>query len=372
MLHLQPLTQPPADTMEIFDKQYHAPGTPPGTLAEPPPATAPATLRLVEFSETEYTEREVVELAECAACLKGDTVSWLHIQGRAQTDMLRELGALLGLHPLALEDVVNIGQRPKFEEYEDQLFVVLSQPIFREGLATTEQVSLFLGEGYVVSFHHGADDPFAPVRRRLQNHTIRGRGADYVFYTLLDMVVDQGFPVLEGLSERLEAMETELLERLDTSTRQILQGIHEVKRELLLLRRVLWPQRDLLSQLSRETVPLIGAEVRPYLRDCHDHATQIVDLVETYREMSTTMLEVYLTGVSNRLNESMRFLTIIATLFIPLTFIVGVYGMNFGGASDSPWAMPELKWHYGYPLVWLAMIAVAIAMLLFFRRRRWL
>lgn len=355
--------------MEIFDKQYHAPGTPPGTLAEPPSPTAPATLRLVNFSQTEYAEKEIAELAECAACLKRDRVAWLHVQGRAHPDLLRELGLLLGLHPLALEDVVNIGQRPKFEEYEDELFVVLSQPILRNGLATTEQVSLFLGQGYVVSFHDGADDPFGAVRRLLRNHAVRSRGADYLFYTLLDMVVDRGFPVLEGLSERLEDMETELLE---TPTQEVLQRLHEVKRELLLLRRVLWPQRDLFSQLGRETVPLISAEVRPYLRDCHDHATQIVDLVETYREMSTTMLEVYLTGVSNRLNESMRFLTIIATLFIPLTFIVGVYGMNFGAGSVSPWAMPELRWYYGYPLVWLVMVAVAIVMLLFFRRRRWL
>lgn len=198
---------------------------------------------------------------------------------------------------------------------------------------------------------------------------MRRRGTDYLLYALLDTVIDQGFPLLEIFGNALEALEESIMAQ---PTRATLARIHTIKRELILLRRTLWPQREVLSKLVHEEQDTIHDETRMFLRDCHDHAIQIMDLLETYREMSTGMLDIYLSSTSNRMNEIMRVLTVIATIFIPLTFIVGVYGMNFGANINSPWAMLELSWYYGYPLVWLLMILVAAGMLVFFRRKRWL
>ncbi|MCW8828467.1 MAG: magnesium/cobalt transporter CorA, partial [Gammaproteobacteria bacterium] len=281
----------------------------------------------------------------------------------------RALGQLFGLHPLALEDVINTGQRPKADSYGEQLFVVMNLPTVNEqGRIETEQVSLFLGEGFLISFHRGDSRPFEPVVQRLRKHSgkIRERKADYLLYALLDVTIDRGFPVLEFYSEYIEDLEDELLENPGKET---LSRIHQLKRELLMLRRMLWPQREVINNLIREEQPQIRAETQPYLRDCYDHTIQIIDLIEVYREMTSSMMDVYLSSVSNRMNEVMKVLTVIATTFIPLTFIVGVYGMNFSG--DSPWAMPELNWYYGYPLVWLVMILVTGGMIIYFKRRNW-
>jgi magnesium transporter len=206
--------------------------------------------------------------------------------------------------------------------------------------------------------------------QRLRKHSgrIREQQADYLLYALLDITIDRGFPVLENFGENIEALEDELLEN---PCNQTLAKIHHTKRELLLLRRMLWPQREVISTLLREEQPQLTANTRLYLRDCHDHAVQILELIEAYREMSASMLDVYLSSISNRLNEVMRVLTVIATIFIPLTFLVGVYGMNFGVQSKSPWAMPELDWYYGYPLLWLVMIGIAVGMVLYFKRKNW-
>ena len=282
-----------------------------------------------------------------------------------------QLGADFGLHQLALEDVINSGQRPKVEDYAGQLFLVLAHPLkaAEAEQIRMEQLSIFVGRKFVVSFHPGDSDPFEPVRRRIRNNAgrIRMRGADYLLYALLDLVVDEGFPVLESLGDEVEQIEEEML---DEPTRDTLQRLHRLKRTMLIMRRALWPQREILSKLLHDESGIIGDDTHVYYRDCYDHTIQIMDLIETYRDVITGLVDIYLSSVSYRLNEIMRVLTVIATIFIPLTFIVGVYGMNFQN-SDSPWAMPELRWYYGYPLVWLLMIGILVGMLIYFRRRKW-
>ena len=350
--------------MAYFTKRYHPPGTSPGTLtAHEAPVTHPLKLRLIEYNATLLNEREDIPPLECKAYLERETLTWIHAHGSASPELLNELGEIFGLHPLALEDVLNTGQRPKLEHYDHQLFAIMSLPVWRDEVLHTEQVSLFLGENYLISFYNGDHDPFDPVRKRLRGKggRLRGRGADYLFYALLDVIIDQGFPVLEDLGEWIEDLEDQLL---GAPSREILAQIHELKRDLLLLRRMLWPQRELVNQLLREDQSLIQEGTRPYLRDCYDHTIQIMDLFETYRDMTAGMMDVYLSSVSNRLNEVMRVLTVIATIFIPPTFLVGVYGMNFIN-------MPELHWRYGYLGSWSIIVAMIGGMLLYFKRKRW-
>lgn len=350
--------------MAYFTKRYHPPGTAPGTLtADEALATSPLKLRLVEYDATLLNERDEISPLECKAYLERNTITWIHAYGYAPPELLKELGEIFGLHPLALEDVLNTGQRPKLEQYDQQLFAIMSLPAWNNKELSTEQVSLFFGKNYLISFYNGSDDPFEPVRKRLRSNggRLRSRGADFLFYTLLDVIIDQGFPVLEDLGEWIEDLEDELL---DAPSRDVLSQIHELKRDLLLLRRMLWPQREVINQLLREDHSLINESTRPYLRDCYDHTVQIMDLFETYRDMAAGMLDVYLSSTSNRLNEVMRVLTVIATIFIPPTFLVGVYGMNF---ID----MPELHWRYGYLGAWLIIIAMIGGMLLYFKRKKW-
>ncbi len=358
--------------MKVFGKSYHPPGTSPGTLV-PIDSGVPFSIHLIDYSGEEIFEQELVTASEIGPYLSNPhSTTWVHIRGGPSAEMLRQLGSLLHLHSLALEDVANTGQRSKLEEYDDQLFAIVHLPVEDDdGRTRTEQISLFMGRGFLVSFHDAPEDPFEPVRMRLRAHSgkIRSRHSDYLLYALLDNIVDHGFPLLERYGEQIETLEEQLL---DNPGKDTLAEIHQVRRDLLLIRRMLWPQREMLVRLYREECPCIEQDTRMYLRDCYDHTVQIMDLMESYREMAASMLEVYLSSVSNRLNESMRLLTIIATLFIPLTFIVGVYGMNFGNDTQSWWAMPELRWDYGYPAVWLVMIAIAGLMLYLFKRNRWL
>ncbi len=355
--------------MSLLGKHYNPPGTPPGSLLAH--GTAPheaLRISLIEYDESHFEELANISADECRAYLATPTLTWIHVQGTAQPEVLRNLGEQFNLHKLALEDVLNTGQRPKAESYDGQLFVVLSLPSLNDGHIVTSQVSLFVGPDYLVSFHAGSNDPFEPVRKRLRNHAgrLRGLGIDALLHSLIDLVIDQGFPVLEDFGERIEVLEEELLQHPDKHT---LAVIHQLKRDLLLLRRMLWPQREVINALLRDGHDLIHEETRLYLRDCYDHAIQIMDLMESYRDMTASMLDVYLSSSSNRLNEVMRVLTVIATLFIPPTFIVGVYGMNFD--RSSPWNMPELGWRYGYAFSWTIMLAMIIGLLIFFKRKKW-
>jgi magnesium transporter len=355
----------------FFSKRYHPAGTPPGTLSSTPhDSAAPQRLHLLNYTAAEISVQADVAAADCGAYLGSDSVTWVHVEGRPTEDVLKQLAASFRLHELALEDVLNTGQRPKVEPFEDQHFVVASLPVTVEDRVQVYQASFFLGKTFVVSFCEADFSPFESIQKRLQlgGARIRARGADFLLYSLLDVVIDQGFPVLEYFGSQLEDLEERILEGGDRAT---LEQIHTVKRELILLRRMLWPQRDLVNQLLRDDHPLVRDDTGIYLRDCYDHTIQVMDLLETYRDMTSSMLDIYLSSVSNRMNDIMRVLTVISTIFIPLTFVVGVYGMNFD-RSAGPWSMPELGMAYAYPIVWLIMIAVAVVMLLFFRRRGWL
>jgi magnesium transporter len=357
--------------MGYFRFRYETPGTPPGTLeAATGVPTAGLTLRLIDYTEAEFVEREVDSAAACTPYLERPTQTWVHVQGQAAPETLRELGGMFGLHPLALEDVINGSQRPKAERYPELLFVVLSEPAMTNGRIGVTQVSLFLGKDFLISFHPGPADPFEPVRARLRQQAgrLRARGMDYLLYALIDLVVDQGFPVLEAFGDAVEDFEETLL---DSPGRDTVRDLHRIKRDLLVLRRMLWPQREAIAVLSREEGGLIRDETRIYLRDCYDHAVHIMDLIESFRDVTAGMLDIYLSSVSNRLNEVMRVLTVIATIFIPLTFITGVYGMNFHDPAN-PLAMPEISWRYGYPFAWGVMLVVAGGMLLYFHRKGWM
>ncbi|KPJ92032.1 MAG: magnesium transporter [Gammaproteobacteria bacterium SG8_15] len=357
--------------MAYFFKRYHPPGTPPGTLnivAEE--ARIPLKIHLVDYTDQDYIEKELAIAEECKEHLERKSVTWVHIQGSTDKPTLTSLGELFGLHTLALEDITNSGQRPKVDSFADQLFVILSLPVTDNEVVHIEQVSFFMGKGYVISFHESASDPFAPIRNRLRKHAgrLRGKSADFLFYSLLDVVIDQAFPLFESLGEDVEALEEELLEAPRKST---LENIHNLKRHMLLLRRMLWPQREVLNFIIRNDLGLIEEDTLIYFHDCYDHTVQIMDILESYRETTTSMLDVYLSSVSNRLNETMKILTIIATIFMPLTFIVGLYGMNFGINEHSPWAMPELRWYYGYPFAWSLILVVGIGMWIYFKRKHW-
>jgi magnesium transporter len=358
--------------MAIFTKHYHAPGTSPGTLVERAlEAAGPLTIKVIDYTDTEFVETEVSDVTALTAYLEKPSTTWIHFDGYCPPDVLQQLGSLYQLHSLALEDVSNTGQRPKIESYENKLFVILSRPILNDSGVHSEQISFFLGAHFVLSFYTGGNDPFNNVRKRLQNHIgkIRSRKADYLLYTLVDTIVDESFPLLESYGEFIEALDREVLEN---PSKFSVQKVHEAKRELLLIRRMLWPQREIINSLIRDDEAILEENTKIYLRDCYDHTIQTMELVEMYREVISNILEVYLSTLSHRTNEVMRVLTIIATIFIPLTFIVGVYGMNFGNKSNSPWAMPELNWYFGYPLLWLVMLVVAGGMVYYFKHKRWL
>jgi magnesium transporter len=355
----------------FFTKRYHPMGTPPGTLVETPvEETTPPRLRLIDYSSDAITVIEDTDVAHCRSFLDQHSVTWVHVQGTPPVQTMRELGEHFDLHALALEDVLNTGQRPKLETFDDQLFIVMSLPLLTDDMVEVHQVSLFLGENFLISICAGDFTPFQSIVTRLQDRgsRLRTQNADFLLYSLLDIVIDQGFPVLEDFGLQLEALEESILSSIGHDTPE---KIHILKRELILLRRMLWPQREVLNQLLRDDHVLITPNTLIYLRDCYDHTVQVMELLETYRDMTASMLDIYLSSISHRTNEVMRLLTLIATIFIPLTFIVGVYGMNFDPAA-GPLSMPELSWRYGYVGVWGLMIALAAGMLWQFRKRKWL
>jgi magnesium transporter len=356
--------------MSALRPRYNKPGTSPGMSALAV-RDAGARISVFDFRSEGFTEERDINLARCADFFTSPNVTWVHVQGTPDLATLRSLGEAYGLHPLAVEDVANLGQRPKVESFERQLFVALNWPRFHDQGVAPTQVSLFLGATYVVSFCPGDDDPFGPIRERIRLDPpgrIRDRGAHFLFYALIDLVIDEGFPALDRLSSELETLEDMIL--ADPSP-ACLERIHHTKRSLILLRKSLWPQREVISSLLREEHGLLDPATLPYLRDCHDHAVQVLDLIESYREMASSLQDLYLTGISNRMNEIMKVLTIMSSIFIPMSFLAGLYGMNFDG-SVSPWNMPELRARYGYPIFLLVLVVVVAGMLWFFRRRKWI
>ncbi|MCA8949083.1 MAG: magnesium/cobalt transporter CorA, partial [Planctomycetes bacterium] len=326
------------------------------------------SLHVIAYGADGIDEADDVAPAEVADWLHRHPVVWLNVVGLGSAEVLSTVGDTVGIHPLALEDVVSVHQRPKVEDYDDMLFVVVRMPC-RERPHETEQLSLLVGDGFVVSFEELAGDCFDPVRERIRRGggRIRERGPDYLAYALLDAVTDSYFPLLETLGDRLEDLEDETTSAPTPAT---VARLHRTKRELMHLRRAIWPLREVFATLQREETPTIAAGTRAYFRDCHDHVIQLIDLLENYREIAAGLLDVYLTNVSNRMNEIMKVLTIVATVFIPLTFLTSLYGMNFD--RRSPWNLPELGWYFGYPICLAVMAAIGVAMVLYFRRLGWL
>jgi magnesium transporter len=355
--------------MKLFDRHRVKPGSAPGHLQLHPTETAAsAAIRLISYGPEELTESEPSSAQELLPNLDASRVTWVDIVGLKDIELLRALGEHCGLHPLALEDVVNGRQRPKLEEYEDHCFVVMKL-FHREEDLDAEQISIFFGKGYVITIQERPGDVFDPVRERIRSgrQRIRGGGGDYLVYALLDSLVDQFFPILEEYGEQIEALEEKLLERPEKGD---VNEIQQVKKDLLQLRRAAWPQREVVSALERHEGDLVAVDTRLFLRDCYDHAVQIMDLLETYRDLASGLMDLYLSSVSNRMNEVMKVLTVMASIFIPLTFVAGIYGMNFN-PDAGPMNMPELNWAYGYPAFWVVMIVVGGGMAVYFYRKRW-
>ena len=359
------------DDNSLFEDFYDKPGSLPGTIFINKNAPPPKII-LIDYNEANRVCLPLETPAACASYLDTDSVSWVDVLGLGSEEILRELGQVFHLHPLVLEDVVNVPQRPKVDDQGDHLVLISRMVMPKEKGAGfySEQVSLILGKHYLLTVQEEPlRDCFTPVRDRIRHNkgTIRKRGADYLAYALLDSIIDGFFPVLEVYGERIEDLEEEVIAN---PTRKTLDKIYQVRRELLALRRAIWPQRDAINSLIRDGSPLICEEVRIYLRDCYDHAVQVMDMVETYRELSSGLMDVYMSSVGNRMNEVMKLLTVISSIFIPLTFVAGIYGMNFN-TEKSPFNMPELNWYLGYPLCLAAMIAIASGLIYFFWRRGW-
>ncbi len=351
---------------------YHEPGTQPGTIIVDENAEQPIIF-LIDYNQTELIHKQISYPEECLNYLDTESVSWVDVQGLGSKDILHRLGQTFDLHPLVLEDIVNMVERPKIEDYEQQLVIIAHMvvPNHNSGSFYSEQVSLVLGKYYVLTIQEEPEhDCFDGVRMRIDKNKgiIRRQGSDYLAYSLLDAIIDGFFPVLELYGERIDELEEEVIVNPSQKT---LQKIYQIRRELLQLRRAIWPQRDAINSLIRDGSELISDDVRIYLRDCYDHAVQVMDIVETYRELVAGLMDVYLSAISNKMNEIMKLLTVVSSIFIPLTFIAGVYGMNFN-TEKSPHNMPELNWYWGYPLCLGAMALVAISLLYFFWRRGWL
>ena len=327
-------------------------------------------MSLIYYDGEQLVEEEVTDVSDVSACrtwLSRPGVTWINVDGVHQIDLLERLGECVGLHPLVLEDIANTAQRPKVEDYGGYLYIVLRMLTLQGTTQEVvgEQVSLVLGTNFVISFQEGiASDAFNPIRERLRTAKgrVRREGADYLVYSLIDAIVDGYFVLLEKLGEQIEVLDERML---TNSAREAARTINLLKREMIWLRKAVWPLREMISALQRAESTLIRASTGVYLRDVYDHTIEVIDTVETYRDVLSGMLENNLSLLTARLNEVMKVLTVISTIFIPLTFIVGIYGMNFR-------YMPELEWRWGYPLVMLGMAGIAVVLYFYFRRKKWL
>jgi magnesium transporter len=352
--------------------RYPPPGTAPATLVVPPEYQGQKpVISLIEYDAHSIEERKIETIDELLPCLDNDKVSWINVDGLGDPEFIQRLGQHFRIHPLALEDIFNIGQRPKVDEYDRQLFIVLDMGYEnKEGEVVFEQVCVVLAEQFVITIQEeDSGDVFNPVRQRLRDGggNARFMKSDYLAYALIDAVIDQYFPIIESLGESMEDLQETLL---DQPTRERLRELHEFKRLIARIRRAIWPQREVLGRLMRDETGLVAARTKPFFRDCYDHTVIMVDILETFREATRNIMDIYLSSISIRTNEVMRVLTVISSIFIPLTFIAGVYGMNFD-PKLSPFNMPELEWPFGYLFAICLMLAVAIGMIVFFKRRKW-
>jgi magnesium transporter len=349
----------------FIKKRSRKAGLPPGTLVHiGERKTETAQITVIDYDETQFTQEKVKKIEECFPFKDKPTVTWINIDGLHDVKVIEKLGRHFGLHPLLLEDILNTEQRPKMEDFGDYIFLVLKMLYYEDNTKQieAEQVSLVLGPNWVITFQEREGDVFNTVRERIKKGRFRKMGADYLAYSLVDAIVDHYFIILEEFGEEIEVTETELA---TNPARETLQTIHTMKKEMVFLRKSVWPLRELVSSLERSGSPLIRESTGIYLRDIYDHTIEVIDTVESFRDMISGMLDIYLSSISNRMNEVMKVLTIFAAIFIPLTFVVGIYGMNFE-------YMPELRWHWGYFGVLIGMASVAGGMLVYFRRKRWL
>ena len=360
--YLNNLAQEEEDYFEYF---FDQPGSEPGTLRINPDAE-PSLIVLIEYNPEQAIRKVNITPQECLNYRDENSVSWVDILGLGSEDVLKQLGEIFNLHPLLLEDVVNVPQRPKVEDYNEQLIIIVQMVLPKENEEGfySEQVSFVLGKHYLLTFQEEpARDCFNHVRERLRSGKgkVRQLGADYLAYTLLDSIIDGFFPVLEDYGERIEALEDEVV---INPSRRTLEKIYDVRRELLALRRAIWPQRNAVNTLIRDKNQFVSSEVQIYFRDCYDHIIQLLDIVETYRELSSGLMDVYMSSVSNKMNEVMKVLTVISTIFIPLSFLAGVYGMNFS-------YMPELSYKSSYFIFWGVIIIISTSLFSLFWRQGW-
>lgn len=351
-------------------RHHDQPGMVPGTLVIPEGAEQPV-ITVISYNETDFIEQKISSAEEIPAFLSQWPTTWINIDGLGNAELLNKLADLFKIHPLALEDVSNLHHRAKAEDYEDYLFVITHMMRIIEGNLDTEQLSLFIGKNYVLTIQERADgDVLEPVRdrlRRSKGRLIRKGGSNYLGYAIMDATIDGYFPVMEHFGDQISELEDKVVDNPD---RNMISETHRLKRELRILRQAIWPMREVIVNLSGDN-DIMSDETRIYLRDCRDHVVSIIELLEVDRERASGLIDIYLSSVNNQMNETMRILTVIATIFIPLSFIASVYGMNFD-TSKSPWNMPELEWVYGYPFALSLMALVALILLGYFAKRGWI
>ena len=351
----------------VLKKRSKKTGLPPGTLVHiGEEKTESVKITILNYDETQFQEVEASKVEECLPFKDKPNVTWINIDGIHQVDIIEKIGHYFNLHSLLLEDIMNTEQRPKMEDYGDYIFVVMKMLSYdeKDGEIKAEQISLVLGSNYVISFQEREGNVFDSIRGRMKNEKwrIRRMGADYLIYSLIDVIIDNYFTILEKLGEKIEDLEDELVMNVRPET---LRSIHDLKREMLSLRKSVWPLREVVNGLERGESSLIHKSTYVYLRDVYDHTIQVIDTIETFRDMLAGMLDIYLSSISNRLNEVMKFLTVIATIFKPLSFLASLWGMNFK-------KMPELEFALGYPMALCIMVAVAFSMIILFRKKGWL
>jgi len=352
--------------------RYPPPGTAPATLNVPPECqNVKPVISLFEYDAHSFQECRIETIDDLLPCLESGKISWINIDGLGDIEFFQQLALHFRIHPLALEDILNLGQRPKVDEYESQLFVVLHTACERNKHEVMfEQVSIVLAERIVITVQERSGDVLNPVRQRLRDGVGNARfmRADYLAYALIDAVTDQYFPIIESLGESMDAFQQTLLDR---PTRGQVNELHEFRRLIARIRRAVWPQRDVLSVLMRNESGLIAERTRPYFRDCYDNTVVMLDILESFSDATRNFMDLYLTSISIQTGEIMRVLTVVASIFIPLTFIAGIYGMNFD-PKRGPLNMPELEWPFGYLFAICLMLGVAIGMVVFLRRKKWL
>jgi len=361
------ISKPYIKFRKLFRGKVKPPGTPPGTLVYTGDKKREhVTINLIEYNQATITEKVITDPNECKTCINPGSISWIDIEGLHDIDIIRQIGESLNLHPLVMEDIVHVDQRPKMEDYEDYVYVVLKMFHMHENTneITAEQVSIIFGKNYVVTFQEGFEgDTFQEIRSRIKGNKglINKMSSDYLVYSLIDSIIDSYFSMLELLSDKIENLEEELINNPIKST---LNEIYSLKREMLFLKKTVWPLREAISKLERGESSLVTKSTHFYLRDVYDHTFNVLETIENYRDILSGMIEIYLSSLNNKLNETMKYLALISTIFIPMTFIASIYGMNFD-------FMPELKWINGYYFALGLMLTVGLGFLIYFKKKKW-